>query len=118
MIGKDQVTVVRFACEHFSTAGAAGARFTRAWHLEAVVAQNLENRLRGRNIEHRARTRKRDLERLVIGLMGLSFAERLEMHGGRRPVIGHRAHRLHERSWTAAIKMLAILALGEDRAQV
>src|SRR5262245_23924840 len=118
MIGKDQITVIHFACEHFGAAGAASACFARARYLEAVLAQDLENRLRGRNIEHRARARKLDLEGFVVGLVGLSFAERLEMHGGRRPVIGHRAHCLHERSWAAAVKVLAIFALGEDRAQV
>src|SRR5262245_23322875 len=83
MIGKDQIAVIRFTCKHFGAAGTASACFARARHLEAVLAENLENSLRGRNIEHRARARKLDLERLVVGLMGLGFAESLEMHGGR-----------------------------------
>src|SRR5262245_26420005 len=68
MIGEDQVAMIGFACEHFGAASAAGACFTRTRHLEPVLAQNLENRLRSRDIEHRARAGKLDLERLVVGL--------------------------------------------------
>src|ERR1039457_6324827 len=62
--------------------------------------------------------RELHLERLVGRLVRLGIAEGLEMHGSRRPMVGHMAHRLHQRARPAAIQMLAGFSFREDRPQV
>src|SRR5262249_18242422 len=80
VFGEHEVAVIGFAGQQSCPTSAAGPGFAGTRHPKAVLAQNFEDCRAGRNVEHRAGARETYLERLVIWLVRLGFAERFEMH--------------------------------------
>ena len=79
-------------------------------------ANGVEHGGPGRHLDNRAGAREPHPEWLVVGRVLLRLGERLEVHGGWRPVAGHVAHRCHQPARTAAIDVA--LGLLEHRPEI
>ena len=58
MLGEDKIAVIGLARKHPGAARAAGSGLAGARHVEAMIAQDLENRAGRRYVENRAGARQ------------------------------------------------------------